>query len=116
MKPKFEDKLYSALKKWVEVTDSTPSDPEQGVILSYRAYNNEIELYLDITLDNFEELSNGEVRDGQLYHNGKQIEDLAEVEEAIGYDTIADLLLEEVKDSNKYNEEDVNKFIKYLEN
>lgn len=116
MKPKFEDKLYSALKKWVEVTDSTPSDPEQGVILSYRAYNNEIELYLDITLDNFEEISNGEVRNGQLYHNGKQIEDLAEAEEAIGYDKIASLLLEQVKSSPNYNEENVKEFIKYLEN
>lgn len=112
---KTENRLYDALLKWVEVADSTPSDPDQGVVLSYRADNGEINLYLDITLNDCEDLPNVEVKDGQLYYrNGELIEDLVSVEEAIGYDTIAGLLLEEVKSSPNYNEENAKNFIEYL--
>ena len=112
---KTEKRLYDALLKWVEVADSTPSDPEQGVVLSYRADNGEINLYLDITLNDFEDLPNIEVKDDQLYRNGEQIEDLVEAEEAIGYDIIAGMLLDQVKSSPNYNEEAAEDFIECLE-
>lgn len=115
MKTKIENKLYDALLKWVEVADSTPSDPDQGVVLSYRADNGEINLYLDITLNDFEDLPNVEVKDDQLYRNGEQIEDLVEAEEALGYDKIARVLLDQVKSSPNYNEEAAEDFIEYLE-
>lgn len=35
-KMKTETELYDALLQWVEGADATPSDPEQGVILTYQ--------------------------------------------------------------------------------
>ena len=66
---KTESKLYGALLKWVEVADSTPSDPEQGVVLTYRADNGTLSFWQDFYEDDFEDLS---------------FEDLVEAEEAIG--------------------------------
>lgn len=113
---KTENRLYDALLKWVEVADSTPSDPEQGVVLTYRADDGTLSFWKDFYESDLEELPNVESRDGQLYSNGEKIEDLVEAEEAIGYDTIAGMLLEEVKSSPNYNEENAKNFIKYLEN
>lgn len=97
---KTENRLYEALLKWVEVADSTPSDPEQGVVLSYRADDGVLGFQVDIYEDAFEE---------------SNFEDLVEAEETIGYDKIASLLLEQVKSSPNYNEENAKNFIKYLE-
>lgn len=98
---KTENRLYDALLKWVEVADSTPSDPEQGVVLSYRADDGVLGFQVDIYEDDFEDLN---------------FEDLVEAEEAIGYDKIASLLLEQVKSSPNYNEKAAKNFIEYLEN
>lgn len=116
MKTKIENQLLDALKNWAEVADSTPSEPDQGVVLTYQADDGTISLWLDVTMDDFEDLPSVEVRDGQLYHNGDPIEDLVGAEEAIGYDTIASRLLEQVKSSPNYSEEAAKKFIEYLEN
>lgn len=96
-----EKQLYNALLKWVEVADSTPSDPEQGVVLTYRADNGTLSFWQDFYEDDFEDLS---------------FEDLVEAEEAIGYDTIAKALLTDVKSDADYNEENAKKFIECLEN
>lgn len=98
---KTEQKLYDALIKWTQVADSTPSDPEQGVVLTYRADNGTLSFWHDFYEDDFEGLS---------------FEDLVEAEEAIGYDTIAKALLTDVKSDADYNEENVKEFIEYLEN
>lgn len=98
---KTENKLYDTLLKWVEVADSTPSDPEQGVVLTYRADNGTLSFWQDFYEDDFEDLS---------------FEDLVEAEEAIGYDTIAKALLTDVKSDADYNEENAKKFIECLEN
>ena len=99
MKTKIENQLYDALKKWVEVADSTPSDPDQGVVLTYQANDGTLSFWKDFYEDDFEDLS---------------FEDLVEAEEALGYDKIAGVLLEEVKSSPNYNEENVKNFIEYL--
>ena len=98
---KTEQKLYDALLKWVEVADSTPSDPEQGVVLTYRADNGTLSFWKDFYEDDFQNLS---------------FEDIVEAEEAIGYDAIAKALLNDVKSDADYNEENVKEFIEYLEN
>lgn len=116
MKTKIENQLHDALKNWAEVADSTPSEPDQGIVLTYQANDGMISLWLDVTMDDFDDLPSVEVRDGQLYHNGDPVEDLVGAEEAIGYDKIASLLLEQVKSSPNYNEENAKNFIKYLEN
>ena len=96
-----EKQLYNALLKWVEVADSTPSDPEQGVVLTYRADDGTLSFWQDFYEDDFE---------------GLDFEDLVEAEEAIGYDTIAKALLTDVKSNADYNEENAKKFIECLEN
>ncbi|WP_270367774.1 hypothetical protein [Limosilactobacillus fermentum] len=115
MKTKIENQLHDALKNWAEVADSTPSEPDQGVVLTYQADDGTLSFWKEFYESDLEELPNVESRDGQLYSNGEQIEDLVEAEEAIGYDTIAGMLLEEVKSSPNYNEENAKNFIKYLE-
>ena len=97
---KTENKLYNALLKWVEVADSTPSDPEQGVVLTYRADDGTLSFWQDFYEHDFEDLS---------------FEDLVEAEEAIGYDTIARAILENLKSKANYDEENVKDFIEYLE-
>lgn len=109
---KTENQLYNALKKWAETADSTPSEPDQGIILTYQADDGTLSFWKDIYK---RDLPNVESRDGQLYINDELIEDIVEAEEAIGYDAIAGMLLEEVKDSNNYNEENAKNFIEYLE-
>lgn len=99
MKTKIENQLYDALKKWVEVADSTPSDPEQGVVLTYRADDGTLSFWHDFYENDFENLS---------------FEDLVEAEEALGYDKIARVLLDQVKSSPNYNEENAKNFIEYL--
>lgn len=96
---KTENRLYDALLKWVEVADSTPSDPEQGVVLTYRADNGTLSFWQDFYEDDFEDLS---------------FEDLVEAEEALGYDKIAKALLTDVKSDANYNEENAKEFIEYL--
>lgn len=113
---KTENRLYDALMKWAQVADSTPSEPDQGIILTYQADDGTLSFWQDFYKDDFEDLPNVESRDGQLYSNGEQIEDLVEAEEALGYDKIAGVLLEEVKSSPNYNEENVKEFIEYLDN
>ena len=98
---KTENKLYDTLLKWVEVADSTPSDPEQGIVLTYRADDGTLSFWQDFYEDDFEDLS---------------FEDLVEAEEAIGYDTIAKAILENLKSKANYNEENVKNFIEFLEN
>ena len=97
---KKENALYDTLLKWVEVADSTPSDPEQGIVLTYRADDGTLSFWQDFYEDDFEDLS---------------FEDLVEAEEAIGYDTIAKLILENLKSKANYNEENAKDFISYLE-
>ena len=98
---KTENKLYDVLLEWVEVADSTPSDPEQGVVLTYRADDGTLSFWQDFYEDDFE---------------GLDFEDLVEAEEAIGYDTIAKAILENLKSKANYDEENVKNFIEYLEN
>lgn len=97
---KTENKLYDVLLEWVEVADSTPSEPEQGVVLTYQADDGTLSFYEDFYEDDFE---------------GIDFEDLAEAEEEIGYDTIAKAILENLKSKANYNEESVNGFIEHLE-
>ncbi|MCT3436778.1 hypothetical protein EFQ09_02145 [Limosilactobacillus fermentum] len=97
---KTEQKLYDALLKWVESADSTPSDPEQGVVLTYQADDGTLSFWQDFYEDDFEDLN---------------FEDLVEAEEAIGYDTIAKAILENLKSKANYDEENVKNFIEYLE-
>lgn len=98
---KIENQLYDALLKWVEVADSTPSDPEQGVVLTYRADDGTLSFWQDFYEDDFE---------------GLDFEDLVEAEEAIGYDTIAKAILENIRSQANYDEETAKNFIEYLEN
>lgn len=99
MKTKIENQLYDALKKWVETADSTPSEPDQGVVLTYQANDGTLSFWKDFYEDDFEDLS---------------FEDLVEAEEALGYDKIAGVLLDQVKSSHDYNEENAKNFIEYL--
>lgn len=99
MKTKIENQLYDALKKWVETADSTPSEPDQGVVLTYQANDGTLSFWKDFYEDDFEDLS---------------FEDIVEAEEALGYDKIAGVLLDQVKSSPNYNEENVKNFIEYL--
>lgn len=97
---KTEQKLYDALLKWVEVADSTPSDPKQGVVLTYQADDGMLSFWQDFYEEEFEDFN---------------FEDLVEAEEAIGYDTIAKAILENLKSKANYDEENVKGFIEYLE-
>lgn len=97
---KTENALYDTLLKWVEVADSTPSDPEQGVVLTYQADDGTLSFWQDFYEDDFEDVN---------------FEDLVEAEEAIGYDTIAKAILENLKSKANYDEENVKNFIEYLE-
>lgn len=97
---KTENALYDTLLKWVEVADSTPSDPAQGVVLTYQADDGTLSFWQDFYEDDFEDLN---------------FEDLVEAEEAIGYDTIAKAILENLKSKANYDEENVKNFIEYLE-
>ena len=97
---KTENKLYDVLLEWVEVADSTPSDPGEGVVLTYQADDGELSFWQDLYENDFE---------------GINFEDLVESEEAIGYDTIAKAILENLKSKANYSEESVNDFIEYLE-
>lgn len=122
MKTKIENQLYDALLKWVEVADSTPSDPEQGVVLTYQADDGTLSFYEDFYLSDFEDFEGVEIKDGgeefpgnQLFHNGEIVEDLEECEQILGYDTIAKALLNDVKSDADYNEENAKNFIEYLE-
>lgn len=99
MKTKIENQLYDALKKWVETADSTPSEPDQGVVLTYQANDGTLSFWKDFYEDDFEDLS---------------FEDIVEAEEALGYDKIARVLLDQVKSSPNYNEENAKNFIEYL--
>lgn len=99
MKTKIENQLYDALKKWVETADSTPSEPDQGVVLTYQANDGTLSFWKDFYEDDFEDLS---------------FEDLVEAEEALGYDKIAGVLLDQVKSSPNYNEENAKNFIECL--
>lgn len=99
MKTKIENQLYDAFKKWVETADSTPSEPDQGVVLTYQANDGTLSFWKDFYEDDFEDLS---------------FEDLVEAEEALGYDKIAGVLLDQVKSSPNYNEENAKNFIEYL--
>ena len=98
---KTENKLYDVLLEWVETADSTPSDPDQGIVLTYQADDGALSFWQDFYEDDFEDLS---------------FEDLVEAEEAIGYDTIAKAILENLKSKANYDEENVKNFIECLEN
>lgn len=97
---KTENRLYDALLKWVEVADSTPSDPEQGVVLTYRADNGTLGFWVNFYEDDFESLD---------------FEDLDEAEEAVGYNAIVNAIMNNLKGRAAYNEENVKDLIKYLE-
>lgn len=119
---KTENKLYDTLINWAETADSTPSAPEQGVVLTYQADDGVLSFNEDFYLSDFEDFKGVEIKDGgeefpgdQLFHNGKLVEDLEECELILGYDTIAEALLNQVKASQYYSEENVENFISYLE-
>lgn len=120
---KTENKWYDTLLKWVEVADSTPSDPEQGVVLTYQADDGTLSFYEDFYLSDFEDFEGVEIKDGgeefpgdQLFHNGKIVEDLEECELILGYDTIAKALMNQILSNQYCDEASVKKFIEYLEN
>lgn len=120
---KTENRLYDALLKWVEVADSTPSAPEQGVVLTYQADDGVLSFNEDFYLSDFEDFEGVEIKDGgeefpgdQLFHNGKIVEDLEECELILGYDTIAKALMNQILSNQYCDEASVKKFIKYLEN
>lgn len=98
---KTENALYDVLLEWVEAADSTPSDPEQGVVLTYQEDDGTLSFWQDFYEDDFE---------------GLDYEDLVEAEEAIGYDTIAKAIIENLKSKANYDEETAKSFIEYLEN
>ena len=118
---KTENKLYDALLKWVEVADSTPSDPEQGVVLTYQADDGTLSFYEDFYLSDFEDFEGVEIKDGgeefpgdQLFHNGEIVEDLEECEQILGYDTIAKALMNQILSNQYCDEASVENFIEYL--
>lgn len=97
---KTEQSLHDALLKWVEVADSTPSDPDQGVVLTYQANDRTLRFWINFYEDDFESLN---------------FEDLVEAEETIGYDAIVNAIMNNLKGRAAYTEENVKDFIKYLE-
>lgn len=97
---KTEQSLHDALLKWVEVADSTPSDPDQGVVLTYRADDGTLGFWVNFYEDDFENLD---------------FNDLEEAEEAVGYDAIVNAIMKNLKGRAAYNEENVKDFIEYLE-
>lgn len=113
-----EQELRNALLKWVEVADSTPSEPGQDVVLTYQADDGTLEFWVDLYTRDFEDLPNVEIKDGDLYHHGKLVEDLVEAEELLGYDTIVDEIMYDLKGGFKgreeYTEENVKEFINFL--
>lgn len=104
---KTENKLYDTLLKWVEVADSTPSDPDQGAVLTYQADDGTLSFYEDFYLSEFP--------DDQLFHNVKIVEDSEECELILGYDTIAKALMNQILSNQYCDEASVKKFIEYLE-
>ena len=113
-----ENKLYDVLLEWVEVADSTPSDPEQGVVLTYQADDGTLSFYEDFYLSDFEDFEGVEIKDGgeefqgdQLFHNGEIVEDLEECEQILGYDTIAKALMNQVLSNRYCDEASVKNFI-----
>lgn len=96
---KTEKRLYDALKKWVETADSTPSEPDQGVVLTYQANDGTLSFWKDFYEDDFEDLD---------------FEDLDEAEEAIGYDVIVNAIMNNLKGRAAYTEENAKNFIEYL--
>lgn len=115
-----EQELRSTLLNWVVDADSTPSEPEQGVELTYQANDGTLGFWVDLYTRDFEDLPNVEIKDGDLYHRGKPVEDLVEAEELLGYLMIVDEIIYDIKGGLKgregYNEENVKEFIKYLKN
>ena len=115
-----ERELCNTLLNWVVDVDSTPSEPEQGVELTYQANDGTLGFWVDLYTHDFENLPNVEIKDGNLYHCGKLVEDLVEAEELIGYLMIVDEIMYDLKGGLKgreeYNEENVKEFIKYLKN
>lgn len=113
-----EQELCNTLLDWVEVFDSTPSEPEQGVVLTYQANDGTLGFWVDIYERDFDDLPNVEIKGGDLYHYGKLVEDLVEAEELISYDTIINEIMYDLKGGLKgceeYNEENVKEFINYL--
>ena len=113
-----EQELRSALLNWVVDADSTPSEPEQGVELTYQANDGTLGFWVDLYTHDFEDLPNVEIKDGNLYHHGKLVEDLVEAEELIGYLMIVDKIIYDLKGGLKgceeYTEENVREFIKYI--
>ncbi|MGJ3747749.1 hypothetical protein ACLOBP_04980 [Limosilactobacillus fermentum] len=97
---KTEKQLYNALLEWVETADSTPSDPDQGIVITYQADDGTLSFWKDFYESDFQSLD---------------FEDLSEAEEALGYDKIAGVLLDQVKSSPHYTEDSAKNFIEYLE-
>ena len=95
-----EQRLYNALKEWAQLTDSTPSEPEQGVVLTYQFSDGVLSFWVDYTEDDFNGL-----------HFGSLYEDIVEAEELLGYDKIASRLLNEVKANKNYEENNVDSFV-----
>lgn len=118
MNKKTKQELRSALLNWVVDADSTPSEPEQGVVLTYQANDGTLGFWVDLYTRDFENLPNVEIKDGNLYHHGKLVEDLVEAEELLGYLMIVDDIMYDLKGGLKgreeYTEENVKEFINYL--
>ena len=124
-----EQELRNALMNWAVDADSTPSEPEQGVELTYQANDGTLGFWVDFYDRDFEDLPNVEIKNGDLYHHGKLgdlyhhgklVEDPVEAEELIGYNTIVDEIMYDLKGGLKgceeYTEENVKGFINYLKN
>lgn len=105
-----ENKLYDTLLKWVEVADSTPSDPELGAVLTYQADDGTLSFDEDFYLSEFEDFEDVEIKDGKI------AEDSEECEFILGYDTIAKALMNQILSNQHCDEASVKKFIEYLEN
>lgn len=115
-----EQELRNVLLNWAVDADSTPSEPEQGVELTYQANDGTLGFWVDLYTRDFEDLPNVEIKNGDLYHHDKLVEDLVEAEELIGYPMIVDEIIYDLKGGLKgcdaYTEENVRGFINYLKN
>lgn len=102
-----EQKLYNALMDWVKVADSTPSNPQAGVVLTYKLDrdDNPLILYVDFCENDFLD----------QWIDPENIDGLIEAEEALGYDTIVNAIMYDLKGQEAYTEENVKSLIKTIQ-
>ena len=103
-----EEKLRRVLCNWVEVADSTPSNPQDGVVLTYsidREDDDPLVLYVEFYENDFLD----------QWIDPENLGDLGEAEEALGYDTIVDAIMYDLKGQEAYTEENAQKLIKRIQ-